>query len=58
MTREDRLVEIDDYIRYLDALYDEVTIGTAGGTGDRARILPGTATAARWLAQGNAGQAA
>jgi predicted esterase len=55
MTREDRLVEIDDYIRYLDALYDEVTIGTAGG--ERVTVLgfsQGTATAARWLAQGNA----
>ncbi len=51
MTREDRLAEIDDYVRYLDALYDEVMRGA---------VVPvtvlgfsqGTATAARWLAQG------
>ncbi|HEY7686648.1 MAG TPA: hypothetical protein VH833_11130 [Gemmatimonadales bacterium] len=52
MTREDRLAEIDDYVRYLDALYDEVMRGakvpvTVLG------FSQGTATAARWLAQGN-----
>lgn len=52
MTREDRLAEIDDYVRYLDALSAEVMRGA---------VVPvtvlgfsqGTATAARWLAQGN-----
>lgn len=55
MTREDRLVEIDDYVRYLDALYDEVLRGA--GTAVRVTVLgfsQGTATAARWLAHGNA----
>jgi len=55
MTREDRLVEIDDYVRYLDALYDEVTRGAA--MAERVTVLgfsQGTATASRWLAQGNA----
>ena len=53
MTREDRLAEIDDYVRYLDALYAEVM----GGVVVPVTVLgfsQGTATAARWLAQGNA----
>jgi predicted esterase len=59
MTREDRLTEIDDYIRYLDALYDEVMRGAGAGAGAAVRVTvlgfsQGTATAARWLAQGNA----
>jgi predicted esterase len=57
MTREDRLTEIDDYIRYLDALYDEVMRGAGAGAAVRVTVLgfsQGTATAARWLAQGNA----
>lgn len=52
MTREDRLAEIDDYVRYLDALYAEVM----GGAVAPVTVLgfsQGTATAARWLAQGN-----
>lgn len=52
MTREDRLAEIDDYVRYLDALYVEVM----GGAAVPVTVLgfsQGTATAARWLAQGN-----
>lgn len=55
MTREDRLSEIDDYIRYLDTLYDEVMRGA--GVAARVAVLgfsQGTATAARWLAQGKA----
>jgi len=56
MTREDRLHEIEDYVRYLDALYgqvfeeidrDAVTVQVLG-------FSQGTATATRWLALGNA----
>ncbi len=56
MTREDRLAEIDDYVRYLDDLHREITEGqqrknvrvTALG------FSQGTATAARWLVHGTA----
>lgn len=52
MTREDRLHEIDDYVRYLDALHARVTT-------DRARVTAlgfsqGTATVCRWVALGSA----
>ena len=53
MTREDRLVEIADYVRYLDAVYAAV----GGATAPRVVVLgfsQGTATAARWLATGSA----
>jgi predicted esterase len=53
MTREDRLVEIADYVRYLDAVYAAV----GGATAPRVVVLgfsQGTATAARWLATGAA----
>jgi len=53
MTREDRLTEIADYVRYLDALY--VAVGAE--TVQRVVVLgfsQGTATAARWLAMGTA----
>lgn len=55
MTREDRVTEIDDYVRYLDTLFDEVMRerGTRGGV----HVLgfsQGTATSARWLMQGRA----
>lgn len=53
MTREDRLTEIADYVRYLDALYLIVGAETA----QRVVVLgfsQGTATAARWLATGTA----
>ncbi len=55
MTREDRLAEIDDYVRYLDLVFAEVTRERrpAGGI----HVLgfsQGTATASRWLAQGRA----
>jgi predicted esterase len=56
MTREDRLMEIDDQVRYLDAVYAEVLAGI-----DRARarvcvlgFSQGTATAVRWLRYGTA----
>jgi predicted esterase len=54
MTREDREREIDDYVRYLDVLYDEVFSHVAR---DKVRLWvlgfsQGTATAARWVARG------
>lgn len=55
MTREDRLTEIDDYVRYLDTLFGEVMRErrVEGGV----HVLgfsQGTATASRWLEQGRA----
>ena len=53
MTREDRLTEIGDYVRYLDAVYARVGADVAR----RVTVLgfsQGTATAARWLTQGTA----
>lgn len=55
MTREDRLAEIDDYVRYLDDLRREVTDGVM----DTPRVTAlgfsqGTATVARWLVHGSA----
>ena len=50
MTREDRLHEIDDYVRYLDTLY-----GTLAVTGAHVTALgfsQGTATVCRWAALG------
>jgi predicted esterase len=53
MTREDRLVEIDDYINYLNDLYDSVL----GGRKDlKINILgfsQGTITALRWVNDGH-----
>jgi predicted esterase len=55
MTREDRLAEIDDYVRYLDALLREV-----GGDIPRSvRVTAlgfsqGAAVVARWLVHGEA----
>ena len=53
MTSEDREAEIDDYIRYLDLLYDQIFT-----TVDRARVRlwalgfsQGVATVARWVAR-------
>src|SRR3989475_5842613 len=54
MTREDRLHEIDDYVRYLDALYREV-LGRVEGPAARVTALgfsQGTATVSRWAALG------
>jgi predicted esterase len=56
MTREDRLVEISDYIGYLDALYQHVLDGLDRGA-IRVTVLgfsQGVATAARWLCRGRA----
>jgi predicted esterase len=56
MTREDRRIEIEDYVRYLDLLYD-----TLFAVLDRSRVQvgalgfsQGVATAARWVARGRA----
>src|SRR5438094_10559164 len=56
MTREDRLVEIADYVQYLDAVYQEVF-----GLLDRSQVTvhalgfsQGVATASRWTAMGKA----
>ena len=54
MTREDRLTEIDDYVRYLDALCDEVLQGLERRT-VRVTALgfsQGTATVSRWASLG------
>lgn len=51
MTRVDRLAEIDDYVRYLDLVYDEV-IATAGSAPVTALgFSQGVATVARWAAR-------
>lgn len=56
MTREDRLAEIQDYVQYLDAVYDDVF-----GDLDRAQVSvhalgfsQGAATVSRWAALGQA----
>lgn len=53
MTKEDRDVEIEDYVRYLDLLAE----GILGGLAERPRVevhgfSQGTATACRWAAFG------
>src|SRR5882672_8368171 len=56
MTREDRLTEIEDYVQYLEAVYEEVS-----RTVDRAQtkvtllgFSQGSATACRWSTMGKA----
>ncbi len=54
MTREDRETEIDDYVDYLNTLYDHV-VGGLQRTPARIVVLgfsQGAATAARWIANG------
>ena len=56
MTREDRLAEIADYVRYLDLVAGE-TVRRPGAPVVPLHVLgfsQGTATAARWLAMGAA----
>jgi predicted esterase len=56
MTREDRLAEIRDYVRYLDLVYDAV-LGGAPGAATRVVAFgfsQGAATASRWAALGAA----
>src|SRR2546427_8073348 len=52
MTREDRLHEIDDYVRYLDALHAVVASAEARVTA--LGFSQGTATVCRWAAFGSA----
>ena len=52
MTREDRLHEIDDYVRYLDAVYARVAPAQNGVTA--LGFSQGTATVCRWAALGSA----
>lgn len=55
MTREDRLTDIADYVRYLDALHGDILRGRGDAGGVRVLgFSQGTATAARWLALGTA----
>jgi len=51
MTREDRLQEIDDYVRYLDAVYAKTVTGGARVTA--LGFSQGTATVCRWAALGS-----
>lgn len=56
MTRDDRLHEIDDYVRYLDALHGAV-VPRGGGGGARVTALgfsQGAATVCRWVTMGSA----
>jgi predicted esterase len=53
MTREDREVEIEDYVRYLDLLADRVLSGAALNARVEVHgFSQGTATACRWLGLG------
>jgi len=56
MTREDRLAEIDDYVRYLDAVYADVlrSLDRAEVTVHALGFSQGTSTVSRWAAMGNA----
>jgi predicted esterase len=51
MTREDRLHEIADYVRYLDAVYSEIAPGKARVTA--LGFSQGTATVCRWAGMGS-----
>lgn len=54
MTREDRLSEIDDYIRFLDSLHAQI-LQQLGSTPSRIIVLgfsQGAATASRWIERG------
>ena len=51
MTKEDRLHEIEDYVRYLDAVYAQVAPGRKGVTA--LGFSQGTATVCRWAALGS-----
>ena len=53
MTREDRLAEIDDYLRYLDATLDDVCRSIGERSVNILGYSQGAATAARWAALGN-----
>lgn len=52
MTREDRAVEIDDYVRYLDAVAEAVTAGLPPRPVHLLGFSQGCATACRWIERG------
>ena len=53
MTKEDREVEIEDYVRYLDVLEEQIRLGSAGKPRIEIHAFSqGTATACRWVAFG------
>jgi len=55
MTSEDRLTDIQDYVKYLDTLHQHV-LGILPNQPSRVRVLgfsQGTATVCRWAAQGS-----
>ncbi|HEX9611834.1 MAG TPA: dienelactone hydrolase family protein [Gemmatimonadales bacterium] len=56
MTREDRLVEIEDYVRYLDAVYADVfrAVDRASVSAHVVGFSQGAATGSRWVAMGAA----
>lgn len=54
MTREDRLHEIDDYVRYLDALYAAVVPRGGGARVTALGFSQGAATVCRWVTMGSA----
>ncbi len=61
MTREDRLTEIGDYVRYLDALHAHVMaeVAAAGPAGPKVETIAlgfsqGVATVCRWVHNGSA----
>jgi len=56
MTREDRAHEIDDYVAYLDALYERVLEGVGPPACEVFALgfSQGAATASRWVTQGKA----
>ena len=56
MTREDRLAEIEAYVRYLDAVYEELsrTVDRAQAKVTLLGFSQGSATACRWSTMGKA----
>ena len=52
MTSENRMVQIADYVRYLDLLLAEVTAGRTGLAVQVHGFSQGAATASRWVASG------
>ncbi|HEV8597981.1 MAG TPA: hypothetical protein VGQ69_01320 [Gemmatimonadales bacterium] len=53
MTKEDRDVEIEDYVRYLDVLAEQLQLATAADARIEVHAFSqGTATACRWVAFG------
>ncbi len=53
MTKEDREAEIEDYVRYLDLLDEQIRLGVSGTLRVEVHAFSqGTATACRWVAFG------